>query len=46
MKKGRLVKMDNELCCGDIMMSLQDFEEWDNAEWREDEDTEWCDDGE
>jgi|GEM_PF-6164121 len=37
MRKGRLVKTDDETYCGEIIMSLHDLEIWNDVELREDE---------
>jgi len=35
MKKGRLTEINDEAYCGDIIMSLQDFELLEETDWGE-----------
>ena len=44
MKKSRCGRTDGDEYCGDIMMSLQDFEAWEDAELCDDEGAELCED--
>lgn len=41
MRKGRLSEMNDGTSCGEIIMSLQDFEIWEDPEYSEDENEEW-----
>jgi hypothetical protein len=44
MRKGKLVKTDDETYCGGIIMSLQDLEVWSDGELTEDETEDWLED--